>query len=181
MQGIDELHTAFQALVKVASGVEAVILANQGRPEPKGLYATYNPVPVRAVGHPRKARQDVPAQNSDIPGWTDFAETTVTQMDFLLSCNFFNAGAKDAAMRMHNANCRWPVQELLFTHGIGWRDCSEVRSLTALSQGGLQPRFQVDVRLYIEASVTDVVLRAAGFALRITDEDGNQLYDGVSE
>lgn len=176
MQSIDELHATFQALVQAASGVETVILANQGRPAPKGLYATYNPVPVRAVGHPRRQRVDAPAQDSDIPGWTDFEETTVTQMDFLLSCNFFNEGAKDAAMRLHNANFRWPVQELLFTHGIGWRTCSEVRSLTALSQGGLQPRFQVDVRLYVEAEVTDIVLRAAGFALVMHDEDGNLIY-----
>lgn len=176
MQSIDELHATFQALVQAASGVETVILANQGRPAPKGLYATYNPVPVRAVGHPRKTRTDVPAQDSDIPGWTDFAESTITQMDFLLSVNFFNEGAKNAAWKLHNANFRTPVQELLFVRGIGWRYCSEVRSLTALSQGGLQPRYQVDVRLYVEASVTDTVLRAAGFALRIEDDDGNLIY-----
>lgn len=176
MRTIDELYTTFQELVRVASGVETVILANQGRPEPKGLHATYNPVPVRAVGHPRKRRADVPAEDCDIPGWVDFAETTITQMDFLLSVNFFNEGARDAAWRLHNANFRAPVQELLFTHGIGWRTCSEVRSLTALSQGGLQPRYQVDVRLYVEAEVTDTVLRAAGFALRIEDDDGNLIY-----
>lgn len=176
MERTEDLYEAFQTLVRVASGVETVILANQGRPEPKGLYATYNPVPVRAVGHPRRQRFDVPAQDSDIPGWTDFAESTITQMDFLLSVNFFNEGARDAAWRMHNANFRAPVQELLFTHGIGWRTCSEVRSLTELSQGGLQPRYQVDVRLYVEAEVTDIVLRAAGFALVMHDEDGNLIY-----
>lgn len=176
MQHVDELYTAFQTLVRVASGVEQVILANQGRPAPPGLHATYNPVPVRAVGHPRKRRADVPAQDCDIPDWTDFEETTVSQMDFLLSVNFFNEGARDAAWRMHNANFRAPVQELLFTHGIGWRTCSEVRSLTELSQGGLQPRYQVDVRLYVEAEVTDIVLRASGFALVMHDEDGNLIY-----
>lgn len=176
MQHVDELYTAFQTLVRVASGVEQVILANQGRPAPPGLHATYNPVPVRAVGHPRRQRADVPAQDCDIPDWTDFEETTVSQMDFLLSVNFFNEGARDAAWRMHNANFRAPVQELLFTHGIGWRTCSEVRSLTELSQGGLQPRYQVDVRLYVEAEVTDIVLRAAGFALVMHDEDGNLIY-----
>lgn len=61
METIDELHDVFRQLVSMASGVETVILADQGRPAPAGIYATYKPVPVRAYGWSRKKRELIPA------------------------------------------------------------------------------------------------------------------------
>lgn len=177
IESVEELHVALQALVSKVSGVPlaSVILANQGAPAPEGLYATYNPMPIRAVGQPRRERTDVPAEDCDIPGWTDFDETIVNQMDFLLSCNFYNEGAKDAAMQVHNANFRIPILEYLFQNQIGWRECSNIRDFTNPFQAGLQPRYQIDIDMYIETKITDRVLRAAGFKVAITDEDDNPL------
>jgi len=39
----------------------------------------------------------------------------------------------------------------------------------------MQERYQVDLHLWIETQVTDIILRAAGFSLTIEDEDGNIL------
>lgn len=169
-----------------ASGIsppENVILAEQGRTPPEGLYATYKPTPVRAVGHPRTSHELVDAtedfNEAELgSGWQDFEATTISQLELLLSCNFMNEGARDAAWRMHHANFRWPVQERLHANNIGWRNASEVRDLTAIYQAGHQPRYQVDVNLWIEVSVTDSVLRAAGFSTVIEDAAGNVLYDG---
>lgn len=183
IENLDELYVALQNLVETASGVETVILADQGRPAPDGLYATYDPIPVRAVGHPRTSRDLVDATedfNEEKLGkdWQDFEATTISQIELMVSCNFLNEGARDAAWRMHNAMFRWPVQEITHENGIAWRSNSEIRNLTALSQGGLQPRYQVDAHLWIEVGVTDQVLRANGFDFKIEDEAGNVLYDG---
>lgn len=178
MKTLESIRGVLQGLVAVAAGipVSSVILADQGRTPPPGLYATYKPIPVRAYGAPRRSRKRVPAQDCDIPEWTDLEETTISQMHFLLSVNILNKGAEDAAWRLHNANYRSTVREHLFTHGIGWRYASDVRNLTAVSQASLQPRYHVDIHLTLEAEVTDTVLRAAGFSLSITDESNNQLY-----
>jgi hypothetical protein len=42
-------------------------------------------------------------------------------------------------------------------------------------QAGLQPRYQSDIHLFIEASVSYTVLRAAGFSLELSDDTGNPL------
>lgn len=182
---LDSLYVALQGLVATASGVAQgrVILAEQGRPPPTphgDLYATYKPVPVRAVGHPRTARQLVdatePFNEAELgAGWQDFEATTISQLELMLSCNFLNGAARDAAWRMHNANFRWPVQERLHADSIGWRYASEARDLTAIERAGFQPRYQVDVHLWIEVSITDSVLRANSFSFRLEDEDGNVL------
>lgn len=186
---LDALYTELQGIVATATGISTsrVILADQGRPppEPQGdLYATYRPIPVRAVGYPRVSRTLVDATedfNETELGtdWQDYEATTISQMELMLSCNFLNGAARDAAWKMHNANFRWPVLERLHTARIGWRKASEIRRLTGIDQAGFQPRYQVDVDLYIEVSITDDVLRANSFALTIEDEAGNVLYDGT--
>lgn len=184
IEALDELHVALQELVSTASGVplSRVILADQGRPPPDPpdeLYATYNPIPVRAYGQPRKDRELTPAEETGpTQNWEDLAETTVTQLDLMLSVNFLNENARDAAMKMQNANFRVPVHAILWNNGIGWRNASEVRRLTELTQGGLQPRYQTDVDLFIETSITDTVLAAAGFSFEIEDNSGNTVATG---
>lgn len=177
MQSIPEMYSVFQNIVALASQVPIanVIPADEGRSAPLGLYATYKPIPVRAVGHPRKERTDIDAEDTTIYEWTDFSEVTITSMEFMLSCNFFNEGSEDAAIKLHNANFRNPVQALLYANEIGWRYCSEVRNLSSLSQASMQPRYQVDINLYVDMEITDVVLRAAGVVINIYNENDDPL------
>ena len=182
IETIDQLYTGLRDIIATASGVEqsAVILADQGRPAPDTLYATYKPVPVRAVGAPRTSLALVDATepyDEALLGadWQDFEATTITSMEMMVSCNFLNEGAANAATRLPNANFRLPVLERLRSYGIGWRRCSEVRDLTGLLQAGLQPRYQVDLDIWVESRITDNVLRAAGFSLTVEDSDGNEL------
>jgi len=182
---IDQLYAGLQDIVATAGGVDQsrVILADQGRPPPEpadALYATYKPVPVRAVGHSRAdlALVDAtePYDESLLgPDWQDFEATTVTQLEMMVSINFLNEGAAGAAARMPNANFRLPILERLRSYGFGWRRCSEVRDLTGLFQAGLQPRYQVDLDIWVESRVTDDILRAAGFSLTVEDAEGNEL------
>ncbi len=183
VESLDALYSDLKRLVATISGVDQtrVILADQGRspPEPQGdLYATYNPIPVRAVGHPRTSLalvDPVADYNEDLLGtdWQDFEATTITQLDLMLSVNFFNEGSRDAAWKVHNANFRYPVSEQLWSMQAGWRGSSDIRRLTDLYQAGLQPRYQVDIDLYIETQITDEILRAAGYSLEVEDEEGN--------
>ena len=176
METIEELYPVFQQLVRLATGVETVILANQTAAPPNGLYATYLPVPVRAYGHIRRERVEVPAtEPTDLEDWTDFDETALTSMQFILSVNILNEGAATAAMKLHNANFRGPVSQFLYAHKIAWRYVGDTRNLTGLMQAGVQPRYQSDIHLFIEASVSYTVLRAAGFSVEIRDERGNLL------
>lgn len=176
MQSVDELLDFFSDLVEAASGVPNAILADQGRDPPEGLYATYNPTPVRAYGHPKRVRSDAATQEPvNIPNWSDIDDTVVTTLEFMLSCNFFNEGARDAAWKMPNANFRNSIQKILYENKVAWRYCSEIKNLTDLLQAGLQPRYHVDVFMFVEGESSEVVLKAAAFNINVTDKDGNQL------
>lgn len=170
MERIEDLYPALQELVRITTGVDLVILANQGAPAPEGLYATYSLTPIRAYGHSKVERELTPATEPTDPAlgdWQDFHEKVLTQMHCMLSVNILNAGASTAALKLHNANFRAPVRDFLFRNRIGWRYASDSRNLTGRMQAGIQPRYQVDIHLFIEAEVSYTVLRAAGFNVEI--------------
>lgn len=176
------LHELLQTVLDLPG--ERIIKAGQGTPEPQGLdnYATYKPYVVRAIGHPSRDRTLVPAEdyNESLlgPDYQDFDETIITQADIMLSVNIMNTGARDIAGRVPNANFRWPVQEKLWSMGIAWRNTSEIRRMTGIMQAGVQSRYQLDINLYAALSVTDRVLRAAGFSYTVEDEAGNIIANG---
>lgn len=173
MESINELYDVFQQLVTLTSGVETVILADQGRDAPTGLYATYKPIPIRAYGWSQRRRELTPAIEESDPSlgqWQDLRETVDTSMEFILSVNIINEGADSAIMRLHNANFRQPVSEFLYRNEIAWRHVSTCRNLTGILQAGIQPRWQADVRLFIEHTVSYELLRAAGFDIQLTNE-----------
>ncbi|MFE8049310.1 phage neck terminator protein [Brenneria goodwinii] len=173
METIDQLHSVLQELVAMSSGVDTVILADQGRDAPTGLYATYKPIPIRAYGWSRRRRELIPATEETDPAleqWQDLRETVVTSMEFMLSVNIINEGADTAIMRLHNANLRQPVSEFLYRNEIAWRHVSTCRNLTGIIQAGIQPRWQADIHLFIEHTISYELLRAAGFHVQFTNE-----------
>lgn len=173
MDNIDDLYTVFQELVVLASGVGKVIPADEGRDAPTGLYATYKPIPIRAYGWSQRRRELTPATEDTDPAlgqWQDLRETVATSMEFILSVNIINEGADSAIMRLHNANFRQPVSEFLYRNEIAWRHVSTCRNLTGILQAGIQPRWQVDIHLFIEHTVSYELLRAAGFDIQLTNE-----------
>lgn len=180
IEDITSLYDSFVELVALTSGVDQarVIPANRGRHSPAGLdvYATYNPIPVRAYGFPEKRLADTsgPIQGTSLTNWTDLQVTLITRMEFLLSVNFMNEGAKAAAIRVPSANFRYPVTKKLYDMGIAWRSVSDIRDLTEIQQGGLQPRYQLDVNMIIPMAITDDVLRANSFTYTI-EADGATL------
>lgn len=176
---IDDLKTNISNVIRAASGVNAMIEANQGQPPPAGLYGTYNITPIRAYGQPRKTRTEIPAEEEGpAVDWQDYAETTITQLLIMVSVNFFEKGSMDAAWRLHNASFRQPVRELLYSNGIAWRTVSEIRDLSELYQAEIQPRYQADVQLFVETEITDTILKAAGFSIEVIDENGTVLVTG---
>ena len=183
---LDALQVEVADLIRAASGVNAMIQADQGQAPPSELYGTYKIHPIRAYGQPRDTRALTPAEE---PGptddWEDLAITTISQMELMVSVNFIQPvasdatgyGARDAAWRLHNSNFRATISERLYNAGLGWRYASDVRDLTGLDRAGIQQRHQVDVYLVAEMSITDTVLRAAGASVSITDDFGNILYE----
>lgn len=173
MREISELHELLQGLVSICSGLDKgrIILADQGRAPPAGgtLYATYNPIPVRAYGQPSQRLEYIDAleEYDEALGedWQDLEEITASSMEMMLSVNFFNEGAAQAAMMLHNANFRTPVSDYLFIHQLGFRYVSNPRNLSTHFQSGIQPRWQADIHLFVEHEVSSKVLRAAGFSI----------------
>ncbi|CUR48492.1 Phage protein [Alloalcanivorax xenomutans] len=182
MTSLDELNAVLHGLVVMITGIPAnrVILANQRAPKPKGdsLYATYNPIPVRAYGHARRYYEEIPAiEDAAETGWKDLKQTVVTTLELMLSVNFYNTGSKDAAWRMQNASYLSPVSEYLFVNEIGWRTASPVRNLTAPQRAAYQSRHQLDVDLVVEGEQSATILAAAYGLVKIYDEDGNLISE----
>jgi hypothetical protein len=178
MKEISELHGVLQGLVSICTGLGSprIVLADQGQAPPRGnvLYATYNPMPIRAYGQSGHKLEFVePLEEYDEAlgdDWQDLEEITASSIELMLSVNFFNEGASQAAMMLHNANFRTPVSDYLFIHQLGFRYVSNPRNLSAHFQSGIQPRWQADVQLFVNQEVSSKVLRAAGFSLSLTEE-----------
>lgn len=180
MQNIEELYSVFQKLIHLITYIplNRIILANQGRSPPAGnlLYATYNPVPIRAYGRSARTREEIaPIEDIAIENGTDWRETIYTSMEYMLSVNFINGDAANAASLLHNADCRIPIAEFLYKNEIAWRYVSAVRNLTSISQSGIQPRYQSDIYLFIEQVTSYTLLRAMGFSNTFIIEDNQCL------
>lgn len=179
MREISELYELLQGLVSICTGLDKkrIVLANQGQAPPKGntLYATYNPIPVRAYGQPRRVLEYVDPLEEFDPSlgtdWQDLEGITASSMEFMVSVNFFNEGAQQAAMRLHNANFRSPVSDYLFLNKLAFRYVSNPRNLSTHYQSGIQPRWQADIFIFVEHEVGDDVLRAAGFSVEFLREE----------
>jgi hypothetical protein len=178
MREISELHELLQGLISICSGIKTdrIILADQGRSPPGGgtLYATYNPIPVRAYGQPSQRLEYIEALEDFDPAlgdWKDLEEITASSMEFMISVNFYNEGASQAAMLLHNANFRSSVSDFLFLNQLGFRYVSNLRNLNAHFQGGIQPRWQADIFMFVNQEVSSKVLRAAGFSLEFLTEE----------
>ncbi|CPR20624.1 hypothetical protein JMY81_01090 [Brenneria goodwinii] len=170
MESIDQLYSVFQELVAMSSGVDTVILADQGLDAPTGLYATYKPIPIRAYGWSQRQRELIVAtEEADLAlgQWQDLRETVSTSVEFMVSVDTFNEGADTAIMRLHNANFRQPVSEFLYRNQIAWRHVSACRNLTEIIQADIQPRWQADIYLFIEHTISYELLRAAGFHVQL--------------
>ena len=179
VESIAELKTAVSKLIQIITGVNAVIEANQDQAPPPGLYGTYNITPMRAYGHPRKVRVDTPAEEpGPEPDWTDYSESTISQILINVSINFFEPGSLEAITKLHNANFRQPVREHLYQNDMAWRNAGDIRELSDKYNGQIQQRFQADVQLVVETSITDTVLKAAGFSIEVIDENGNIISSG---
>lgn len=172
VESIDDLKVAVCNLVRQASGVNAVIEAYPDHSPPEGLYGTYNMIPVRAYGHAIRERGTVPAADPAPPFvWEDIVENTVTQLELMVSINFLNAGAKEAAHKVLQSQFRHPIRWYCRDNSLGWRFVSEVRNLTGMEQATLQERYQLDLHLWVETQVSDTILAAAGFSVELYDED----------
>lgn len=174
MENMADLNATFQQLVRLASGLENVVLADLMGETPSECYATYKPLPVRVYGHSGHSMTDIPPQEAfaDSLGteWTDLQDTVFSSMEFTLSVNILNEGADSAIVRLHNANLRDPVSAFLFRNGIAWRSTSASRNLTGLSTSSQQPNWQTDIHLFIKQTLSYPVLRAAGFTINVPNQ-----------
>lgn len=173
----DQLDVSIHGLLVACTGlpVNRVIKANQDRSEPgNDLYMTWNAIPVRAVGFPRRTMEEIPEiEPSDFVNWTDLEETIISQLDMIVSVNCYNSGAKDLAFKLQHANHLSSIADYCAANGIGWRYTGAARGLTGLQQAAYQTRYQLDIHLYIETAISGKLLAAASAKVKIYDEAGN--------
>lgn len=176
VENLDDLNITVANLLRTASGYNRMVLANQGESPPPSPYGTYWITPVRAYGQPKRVRTDIPAVEP-VPEfeWQDMQETLITSMEMMVSVNFFDKGARQAAHNMQQAQYRAPVSDYCYLNGIGWRYVSEARNLTGIEMANMQERYQIDLHLWVETQVSDTLLRAAGFIVEVYDENEHLL------
>ena len=78
--------------------------------------------------------------------WTDFNETACSALELMISVNFFNAGAAQAAMMLQNANFRLPVSQYLFQNKIAAL-CQHPQKSQCAVPSRDQQRYQSDIQL----------------------------------
>lgn len=178
IENISELNTTVQRLIQRASGVTAIILADQDGSPPTGLYGTYKITPIRAYGRPKVIQSDIaPLEPVPTSAWQDFSETLITSMEMMVSINFFNDGAANAAMKLQQSQFRFPVADYCRENEIAWRTTSETRNLSNIDQALMQDRYQLDLDLWAGVQITDDIMAAASYSITVEDENGNILFN----
>lgn len=127
------------------------VLSNDNGTRPMGEYTT--------VGTPRIstiARDSRKYKNETTGPDLDETIAGLRSLDFSVTC--YRGDAADRAERARMAfRQTWVQEELLKTH-LAFTSISEVRNLTEVEDAGMSDRFQFDVTLMTEQSITDVVL-----------------------
>ena len=127
------------------------VLANDNGTRPTGEYTT--------VGTPRilPIMRDTRKYRNEVGG-LDLDETVAGMRSLTFSVTCYRNDAADRAERARMAfRQTWVQEELLKSH-LAFTSIGEIRDLTETEDAALSTRFQFDVTLMTEQSITDVVL-----------------------
>lgn len=155
-------------IVEAVTGVTAFI-ADPGVGAPDGTYCAVRVQTEDGFGQAMKSLE-VAGQ--------DFTDITKTQKVVTVSLNFYRDGAMVYAGALREANKRYPVRGILYLAKLGWQRLGPINNLTALLNGNMEERAQVNLYLYAEDTVEDTVNRARKVKFTTSDEDGHVLAQG---
>lgn len=156
------------SIVETVTGIPAFIGdPNSGAPD-----GTYCAVRVQSEEGFGQAEKSLEANGQD------FLAITKTQKVVTVSLNFYRDGAMAFAGALREANKRYPVQGILYLGKLGWQRLGPINNLTALLNGNMEERAQVNLYLYAEDAVQDTVNRAYKVKFTTSDEDGHVLAQG---
>ncbi|WRQ13129.1 tail completion protein [Vibrio phage vB_VpM-pA2SJ1] len=184
MLNYDELGEKCVSLVRLITGLDEqnVLIADQGiSPEymPKGLYATVKIVSDQNIGASGKGQQ-ADDEEINVPGVdnaVDIVDITKRQVLLRVSINFYRQGARAYASSLQDASRRYIVSKFLWENKLGWQRTGAVNDLTDLQNAGYEERAQIDVYLYAEDIIRDIIPAIYHTSIIVEDEKGNKLNE----
>lgn len=162
------LAKAVCQIVETVTGVTAFI-GDPGVGAPDGTYCAVRVQAEEGFGQAMKSLE---------AAGQDFTDITKTQKVVTVSLNFYRDGAMAYAGALREANKRYPVRGILYLAQLGWQRLGPINNLTALLNGNMEERAQVNLYLYAEDTVEDTVNRARKVKFTTSDEDGHVLAQG---
>lgn len=140
-----DLYRHLSRIVKLATGIPTVTLADDNAPAPTGSYASIEPysgIDERGQANQSSVSNAINSDNVDV--------TISRQLVVRASINFYRDDAKLYAAKFKQANKRPDVAQLLRVAGIGWSDTSAVNDLDALQSGKVEQRSQITFTFWME-------------------------------
>ena len=171
-------------LVRLITGLDEnnVFIADQGIPAdlmPKGLYATIKIISDQNIGASGKDQEEQPAQNfPGVKDAVDIVDITKRQVLLRVSVNFYREGSRAYASSLQDASRRFIVSKFLWENKLGWQRTGAVNDLTDLQNAGYEERAQVDLFLYAEDVIRDIIPAIYHTSIIVEDENSKKLYEG---
>lgn len=106
-------------------------------------------------------------------------QSTTTHFNLTFNMNFFRGDlAYNYASAFDQANKRPPVSSFLRANDLGWRRVAPTNNLTALQNSNFESRYQRDLFLYVDNTVTDIINPVYRVETEVQEEDSSILDSG---
>ena len=174
-----EIFKVLQPIVKLVTGINTVILADQvdsdgtGLPSPNGEYATIEPkqsISERGQANMYRSTSLTPRSIDVEPRAQVIVEASVNV--------FRGVDAQSRVERLLQCNKRPDVSAALRAAGIGWQRTSAPNNLTRLQSGNPEQRAQIYIYLMYETRQTVAMNNIETAEWAIEYEDGTVILEG---
>lgn len=174
-----ELFAILRPYVMSVTGVDECILADPNATAPEGNYCSIEPFStIVEVGTGGQSQTEVDALDGNTD-YKDIEVTVKTCLNVTTSINFYRGDARDQANKIRQMDKLPSFSDVLLVNGIGWLSTGVANNLTTLNQGQQEPRFQIDIELLLEETMSETVQAIYTVGVEVYDENNNQIasYD----
>jgi hypothetical protein len=141
----EQLFQLIRQIILSVTNVPEVILANQNKPAPSGVYCTVEPKKsIRERGQANIYRNDVVGDKINV----DVRAQVIVEADI----QFYRGDPFTETEKLNQCNKRPDISALLFQNGVGWLSASTTLDLTALQSNNFERRASKTITLSYETN-----------------------------
>lgn len=151
-----DIFSTLRSIVLRVTRIPECILENQNQPSPNGAYAAINPQ--KSIINRGQSKKNYTVHTEDDKSLN---VSLLKQIFVTSTINFYGNDARTLANLLIECNKLPSISAILYGANIGWLGTGPVNDLTALQSARYENRASIDVNLWYEEEILDIVDRTA--------------------